>query len=307
LGFADRLNGAIRRTGNAVLLGIDPRVDLLPDGLRPASGASRGEVARAFADFGRGLIDVVAPLIPAVKVQAAFFEQLGPPGMEALDAITRAACAAGLITIVDGKRNDIGSTAEAYADAYLGAPGAEAPWEADALTINAYLGRDGVDPFTQRASQHGKGLFALVRTSNPSAGDFQDLVADGKPVYRHVAERLGDWARPFVDESGYSLLGAVVGATYPAQLAELREALPHVLFLVPGYGSQGGTAQDVAPAFDANGLGAIVNNSRGLAFAYTKPALRERAGGDWQRAVELATREMIDDLAVHTPCGRLKP
>lgn len=306
LGFAERLAGAMRRVGNAVLVGIDPRAEMLPEGLRPAPGASSAEVAQAFAHFGRGLIDVVAALVPAVKVQMAFFEQLGPAGMEALDDITRAAHAAGLIVIVDGKRNDIGSTAEAYAEAYLGASGADSPWEADALTINPYLGRDGIDPFTTLAARHDKGVFALVRTSNPSAGDFQDLVAEGKPVYRHVAERLGDWARPHVDKSGYSLLGAVVGATYPAQLAELREALPHVLFLVPGYGSQGGTAKDVAPAFDENGLGAIVNNSRGLAFAYTNAAVRSRAGGDWQRAVELATRDMIDDLAAHTSCGRLK-
>lgn len=306
MGFAERLVGAMRRAGNAVLVGIDPRPELLPDGLRPAAGAPLAETARAFSAFGQGLVDVVAALVPAVKVQAAFFEQLGPPGMVAMDEITRAAHDAGLIVIVDGKRNDIGSTAEAYASAYLGPSGEGSPWEADALTINAYLGRDGVDPFTAMAATHDKGIFALVRTSNPSAGDFQDLVAEGKPVYRHVAERLGEWARPFVDESGYSLLGAVVGATYPAQLAELREALPHVLFLVPGYGSQGGTAQDVSAAFDAEGLGAIVNNSRGLAFAYRNAAVRERAGGDWQRAVELATRDMIDDLAANTTCGRLK-
>ncbi len=306
MGFSERLRGAMRRAGNAVLVGIDPRAGLLPEGLRPEAGASQLDVAKAFEAFGRGLIDVVAPLVPAVKVQAAFFEQLGPSGMSALDGITRAAHAAGLIVILDGKRNDIGSTAEAYAEAYLGASGAGSAWESDALTINAYLGRDGIDPFTTMADRHGKGVFALVRTSNPSAGDFQDLISEGKPVYRHVAERLGDWARPFVDASGYSLLGAVVGATYPAQLAELRAILPHVLFLVPGYGSQGGTAKDVAAAFDAEGYGAIVNNSRGLAFAYRNEKVRERAGGDWQRAVELATRDMIDDLAANTTCGRLK-
>jgi orotidine-5'-phosphate decarboxylase len=306
LGFAERLAGAVRRAGNAVLVGIDPRAGLLPEGFLPAGGAPIAEVARAFERFGRELIDVVAPLVPAVKFQAAFYEQLGPAGMRALDAGTRAAKAAGLLVILDGKRNDIGSTAEAYAEAYLGAPGADAPWEADALTVSPYLGGDGIAPFTTLAARHGKGVFALVRTSNPSAGDFQDLVADGKPVYRHVAERLGEWARPLVDGSGYSLLGAVVGATYPAQLAELREALPHVTFLVPGYGSQGGTARDVAPAFDADGLGALVNNSRGLAFAYRDATTLRRAGGDWQRAVELAARDMIDDLAAQTTCARLK-
>jgi orotidine-5'-phosphate decarboxylase len=306
LGFAERLAGAVRRAGNAALVGIDPRADMLPEGMRPAAGASRAELARAYEGFGRALIDVVAPLVPAVKFQAAFYEALGPAGMAALDATTRAAQRAGLLVILDGKRNDIGSTAEAYAEAYLGEAGGDAPWEADALTVSPYLGGDGIAPFTTLAARHGKGVFALVRTSNPSAGDFQDLVADGKPVYRHVAERLGEWARPLVDGSGYSLLGAVVGATYPAQLAELRAALPHVVFLVPGYGSQGGTAKDVAPAFDEHGLGAIVNNSRGLAFAYRDPKVLGRAGGDWQRAVELAARDMIADLAAHTSCGRLQ-
>ena len=171
--------------------------------------------------------------------------------------------------------------------------------------MNPYLGGDGIDPFVKVAAAEGKGLFVLVRTSNASAGEFQDLIADGRPVYRHVAEHLARWADGHRGESGYSLVGAVVGATYPEQLAELREALPGVLFLVPGYGAQGGAAADVAAAFDDQGLGAVVNSSRGLTFAYKRPEFA-RFGADWQRAIQQAVREMADDLASHTRAGRLR-
>ena len=308
--FADRLIAAVKEKRNPVLAGIDPRAENLPKGYRDRFPEGRAGTAAAFDAFGRDLIDVLGPLVPAVKFQAAFYELLGPEGFSALHASVAYAREAGLLTIIDSKRNDIGTTAEAYARAYLGTlgdgPDAEAPWDADALTVNAYLGGDGITPFVNVASPRGRGLFALVRTSNPSAGDFQDLVCDGRPVYRHVAERLANWAEPQRGTSGYSLLGAVVGATYPRETAELREVMPSVLFLVPGYGSQGGTAADVAAAFDVDGLGAIVNNSRGLAFAYEKPVYRNRFGPNWQAAVEQAAHDMIDDLAAHTPAGRLR-
>jgi orotidine-5'-phosphate decarboxylase len=307
--FADRLITAIRRIGNPVVVGIDPRPEDLPDGMLDRFPGDRAGVARALETFGREVVDVVAPLAPAVKFQAAFYEAYGPEGVAALHATARHAKEQGLIVLIDGKRNDIGSTAEAYARAYLGKVPVgdrfEASWQADALTVNPYLGGDGVAPFVKVAARENKGLFVLVRTSNPSAGDFQDLVADGRPVYRHVAERLAQWAAPHRGESGYSLLGAVVGATYPQQLAELRAALRGVLFLVPGYGTQGGSAQDVAPAFDADGLGAIVNSSRGLTFAYQRPAYRQQFGDDWRAAIAQAVREMVDDLAIHTPASRL--
>ncbi len=192
----------------------------------------------------------------------------------------------GLIVIFDGKRNDIGSTAEAYAEGYLGRPRVgDQPlrsWEADAITVNPYLGTDGIQPFVDVAAREGGGLFVLVRTSNPSAGEFQDLDCGGRPLYRHVAESTARWAADHRGASGYSLVGAVVGATSPTQLAELREALPGVPFLVPGYGSQGGTARDVAAAFDEDGLGALINNSRGIIFAHARPAYRDRYGSDWQ-------------------------
>jgi orotidine-5'-phosphate decarboxylase len=212
--------------------------------------------------------------------------------------------------IVDGKRNDVGSTAEAYARAYLGkvlvGGRYEPSWSADALTVNPYLGSDGVLPFVRIAARKHKGVFVLVRTSNASAGEFQDLVADGRPLFRHVASRLRDWAEPYAAGFGYSLVGAVVGATYPGQLAELRAELPRVPFLVPGYGSQGATSKDVAAAFDEDGLGALINNSRGIIGAHGRPAYRDRFGDRWQGAVEQAVRDMIEDLAAHTNAGRLR-
>ncbi len=275
---------------------------------------SRADVARALGLFSGELLEVVGSLVPVVKFQAAFYERYGPEGYAALSTAAKKAQEMGLIVILDAKRNDIGSTAEAYAQAYLGGDtpdgqggeGRESAWGADSLTINAYLGRDGVEPFLRVAREHGRGVFVLVRTSNPSAGEFQDLIAAGRPLYRHVAERVVEWAAPDRGESGYSLTGAVVGATYPEQLAELREAMPGVIFLVPGYGAQGGTATDVAPAFDEQGLGAVVNSSRGITFAFEKPEYRDRFGGDWQRAVEEAIRSMAEDLAANTTAGRLR-
>ena len=307
--FADRLIGAIRRVGNAILVGIDPRIEDLPAGILEVFPRHREGLATAFQTFGFGVVDVVAPLVAAVKFQAAFYELLGPEGMRALYHTVRYAQSRGLIVILDGKRNDIGSTADAYAHAYLGqitvGDRQEPSWNADGLTVNPYLGSDGILPFVNLARREGKGVFVLVRTSNASAGEFQDLVADGRPVYRHVAEKLVTWADGSQGASGYGCVGAVVGATYPGELAELRGALPGALFLVPGYGVQGGSSRDVAAAFDELGLGAIVNNSRGLTFAYKRPEFA-RFGTDWQGAIEAAVQAMSDDLAANTPAGRLR-
>ncbi|WP_233579017.1 orotidine-5'-phosphate decarboxylase [Tautonia sociabilis] len=307
---ADRLISRIRARGNAVVVGIDPRPAQLPAEIRDRFAKDRAGIAGAIRAFGSELIDVVAGLVPAVKFQSAFFEEFGPEGVLALHENAAEAKRRGLFVIIDGKRNDIGSTAEAYARGYLGQPPgneSEGPaWEADALTINPYLGSDGIVPFAKVAAERGRGLFVLVRTSNPSAGDFQDLIAEGKPVYRHVADRLVEWAEPLRGESGYSALGAVVGATYPQQLAELRAAMPGVIFLIPGYGAQGGTAADVAAGCNADGLGAVVNCSRGILFAFERPDLRERFGNDWRGAVAAAVGEMVEDLAAHTPMGKLR-
>lgn len=307
LPFADRLDAAVRRCGNPVLVGLDPRDDMLPDSIAQAKqGGDPASVACRYGIFCRAVLDVVAPLVPAVKPQAAFFEELGPPGMVVLGEIVRyAAEEKGLLVILDGKRNDIGSTAAAYARGFLGREG-QSPWGADAMTVSPYLGEDSLEPFVETAVERSAGVFVLVKTSNPGGGMFQDLVADGQPLYRHVARYVEKTAQQTAGDCGYGVVGAVVGATYPEQLAELRAAMPHAWLLVPGFGSQGGTARDVAAAFDQHGSGAIVNNSRGILFAHTRKPYAERFGpSKWQAAVEAATRDMIDQLRAETPAGRL--
>jgi orotidine-5'-phosphate decarboxylase len=301
--FADRLINAVRAKGNAVLVGLDPRMENLPAGL--AAGEGYEAVASAYFSFCRGVIDVVAPLVPAVKPQAAFFEQLGPSGMRALKEVIDYAAAKGLLVILDGKRNDIGSTAAGYAEAYLG-PGQHSAWGCDALTVSPYLGDDSLTPFVETAQERGAGIFVLVKTSNPGGKRFQDIVAEGRPLYRHVADYVEELAKQTAGGGSYGLVGAVVGATYPEQLSELRQAMRHTWFLIPGFGAQGGTAKDCAAAFDDRGLGAIVNNSRGIIFAHSRPEYRERFGASrWQEAVEAATREMIEQLRAETPARRL--
>lgn len=305
--FAGRLVDAVRRCRTPVLVGLDPRWESLPDALRGQGDArDRAAVAELYTTFCREVIDVVAPLVPAVKPQAAFFEQLGPPGMDALARVIAAARDAGLLVILDGKRNDIGSTAAAYADAYLG-PSPLSAWGADALTVSPYLGADSLDPFVDVAVERGAGVFVLVKTSNPGGGMFQDQAGpSGRPLYEQVAEYVQQLATRTRGKCGYGAVGAVVGATYPEQLASLRAAMPATWFLVPGYGAQGAGARDVRDAFAADGTGALVNNSRGIIFAYARPEYRSQTtGGDWQRSVELATRAMIDHLRQATPAGRL--
>jgi orotidine-5'-phosphate decarboxylase len=294
--FADRLIAAIRQKKTPVLVGLDPRAESLPAGLIAGEGLEA--TARGYADFCRGVIDVVKP-------QAAFFEQLGPAGCTALAEVIRYAAAKGLVVILDGKRNDIGSTAEGYAQAYLG-PGDSSPWGSDALTVSPYLGDDSLTPFMDVAQARGAGIFVLVKTSNPGGKRFQDIVVDGRPLYRHVGDYVEQLAAQTAGSGGYGLAGAVVGATWPQQLAELRQAMPHAFLLIPGFGAQGGTAKDCAAAFDSRGLGAIVNNSRGIIFAHSQPAYRERYGAKrWPEAVETATRDMIAQLAAETPAGLL--
>jgi orotidine-5'-phosphate decarboxylase len=295
-GFTDRLAAAVERVGNPVLVGLDPRYDQLPAALRPDDVATPAVQADAYRTFCCGLIDVVAPLVPAVKPQVAFFEQLGPPGMLALADVIAHAAKSGLQVIVDGKRNDIGSTATAYAQGWLGS-GDLSHWGGDALTVSPYLGDDSLAPFVEVARERGAGVFVLVKTSNPGGAMFQDAVADGRPLYQHVAQHVEKLATETIGQCGYGAVGAVVGATYPEQLAELRAAMPHTWFLVPGFGSQGGTAADVAAAFDERGLGAIVNNSRGINFAFARPPYQDQYGTDrWQEAAEAATRDMIAQL-----------
>jgi orotidine-5'-phosphate decarboxylase len=252
-------------------------------------------VAGAFEEFCGRVIDVVAGLVPVVKPQSAFFEACGPDGLAALQRLLRHARQRGLLTILDGKRNDIASTAAAYADAafagvYVGGR-LHAVWDADAITVNPYLGRDAVEPFLASARRSGRGAFVLVRTSNAGAGQFQDLRCDGRPLFEHVAEAVGNWTRENLGQCGFGDVGAVVGATYPEELAALRHQLPEVVFLVPGYGAQGGTAASIAGAFRTDGLGAVVNSSRGVIYPF------DPADKNWEEKIEKAAREMIRDLS----------
>jgi orotidine-5'-phosphate decarboxylase len=310
--FADRLLARIQAVGNPVLVGIDPRPAQLPPGFLDRFGSGRLATAQAFAAFGREVVEVVAPLVPAVKFQAAFYEVLGPEGMAALQETAELARHRGLIVILDGKRNDIGSTADAYAQAYLNTPAEAAPQgeppacSADALTVNAYLGSDGIEPFVKVAAERGAGIFILVKTSNPGSKDFQDLKTDGRTIYEHVAAGVEQLSLRTAAGENYGAVGAVVGATWPRQLDELRAAMPHTWILVPGFGKQGGRAADVRGAFDAKGLGAIVVSARDVIFAHSRPEMNAGlAENQWQTAVDRACRDMIERLAADTPAGTL--
>ena len=300
----DLLASRVQQYRNPVMVGLDPRVESLPSGLRPAAANDLAAAAVSYERFCCGVIDVVAELVPVVKPQAAFFEQLGPVGMTALANVIHYARSKQLLVVVDGKRNDIGSTAQAYAEAYLGAT---SPWAADALTVSPYLGDDSLEPFLQVAAARNAAIFVLVKTSNPGGKLLQDLRIDGEPLYMRVGKLVESYSARTRGQAGYGIAGAVVGATYPEQIVELRSRMPSTWFLVPGFGAQGGTARDVAAAFAPDGLGAVVNNSRGIIFAHSLAPYSQRFGDSrWQEAVEAATRDMIAQLQADTPVGRLK-
>ena len=310
--YSTRLNARIRILKTPALVGIDPRWELMPAAIKAVAeskSANRFERdAWAFEAYSKQLIDIVAPLVPAIKPQIAFFEQLGVPGFRALDAVMRYARQAGLIVIADAKRGDIGSTAEAYADAWLaGEDPNAATWPADALTINPYLGTDSLQPFVDLAHRRRAGLYVLVRTSNPGAAEFQDRMSDGQQLFETVAQtvqRLSETTR--ATDHIFGCVGAVVGATWPIQLQQLRRQMPAVPLLIPGYGAQGGTSSDTAGAFYPDGLGALINSSRGINFAWQRMPYSGQFGDvRWQDAVAAATRDMITDLAQHTPAGRI--
>ncbi|WDQ16609.1 orotidine-5'-phosphate decarboxylase [Rhodopirellula sp. P2] len=297
--FATRLNAAILRTGSVTCVGLDPRLAQLPKPLRDLVTGDRMDLAAAaYTQFCCEIIDVVADLVPCVKPQAAFFEQLGPAGMVSLGEVISHANRAGLIVITDGKRNDIGSTATAYADAYLGSSEPNrSPWGSDSLTVSPYLGRDSLEPFVEVCDRRAAGIFVLVKTSNPGGGYLQDLSVDGKTIYQSVAELVTELNQSRLDADGYGPVGAVVGATYPEQLVELRKAMPHSILLVPGFGAQGGSADDVRAALDANGTGAVVNSSRHIIFAHQRAEFSVAADeSNWQDAVRAATVQMNEQL-----------
>jgi len=301
--FADRLTSRIRETGNPTIMGLDPVLDYIPDSILSyfRSQCSDPAMASGLAiyEFNRRLIDGVADLIPAIKPQLAYYEQYGVHGLEALRQTIHYAQSKGMLVVADGKRNDIGSTAEAYARAWLGETQLidgtlAAIHGADALTVNAYLGLDGIQPFIDLCRNSGKGIFILVRTSNASAGDLQDLIlSDGRPVYEAMAAKVAEWGEGLAGECGYSPVGAVVGATWPLQAARLRKLMPKAFILVPGYGAQGATADDAANSFGPDGGGAIVNASRSLMTAWKKHQL---AHEEFDKAARLEALRMKADL-----------
>ena len=301
--FGQRLCSAIAARKTPALVGLDPRLENIPETIKgPCDPNDMNQVATVFERFSCGIIDVVCELVPAVKPQAAFFEQFGPAGMLALARVNHYAQTKGLIVLLDAKRGDIGSTAAGYARAFLSRGN---PWHSDALTVNPYLGDDSLQPFVEEIKKSGTGIFVLVKTSNPGSRVFQDRVADGNPIFEYVANHVQTLAKETALDSHYGSVGAVVGATHPQQLTDLRANMPNAIFLVPGFGAQGGSAAGVAGAFDLNGFGALINSSRGIIFAHQREEY-QRFGADWQRAVEQATRDMMDQLADATSAGKLR-
>jgi orotidine-5'-phosphate decarboxylase len=296
--FADRLVEATERKQSQVVVGLDPRMDMMPPEIVDGTDRTPCAAAAAILRFNERIIDAVAEVAVAVKVQIAFYERFGSEGLRAYAQTIRAARERHLLVIGDVKRNDIGSTAQAYADAHL--PSTESSeWEvsgdfqADAITINPLFGSDGVEPFVVRAQQSGSGLFALVKTSNPSSGEIQDLQCPDQPVYERIGALVEEWGNGLRGDSGYSLLGAVVGATYPEELQTLRHLMPHAIFLVPGFGAQGGGVDEVVGAFDSEGHGAVVNSSRGIIYAFRrKPGCETHGSENWDMAARDAAETM---------------
>jgi orotidine-5'-phosphate decarboxylase len=283
--FGDRLADAVERKRSQLVVGLDPRLDLLPVELRGEAVQGRAAIAAAYERFCKGIVDATAPYAVAVKPQVAFFETLGADGFAALESVCAYARDAGLLVIADAKRGDIGSTARAYAAAYL-EPREHEPALADSLTVNAYLGGDSMEPFLQACRLHGAGLFCLVRTSNAGAADIQDLtLSDGRPVWQHVAKLVSEWGEDLVGERGLSSVGAVVGATNPRAVAEARKALPRSVLLLPGVGAQGAKAADLERAFTSGPASALVNASRSIIYAYrsTDADWRDAAGAEAAR------------------------
>jgi orotidine-5'-phosphate decarboxylase len=276
--FADRLADAVDRKRSQLLVGLDPRADLLPVELRGEAHVSRGAAAEACARFCSGLVDAVAPYVVGVKLQLAFFEALGSDGMRAFEEACAYARTAGLLVVADGKRGDIGSTARAYADAYIEQREGAGP-PVDALTINPYLGSDSVEPFIAACRRSGTGVFCLVKTTNAGSADLQDVtMSDGRPLWHHTAQLVNDWGAGLVGNRGLSSVGAVVGATYPRAVAEARKLMPRAVLLLPGIGAQGATPADVARAFTSGPASALVSVSRSVIYAFRVD------GADWRKA-----------------------
>ncbi len=276
--FIDRLINNIKEKNNPSVIGLDPKIEYVPTFIKEKKfkdfGINALGAAQAILEFNKRIIDAVYDIVPAVKPQLAYYEMYGIEGIKVFDETVKYAKGKGLIVIADGKRNDIGSTAEAYSSAFLGKTTidgeiSEKMFDVDALTVSPYLGFDGIKPFVEDCKNYNKGIFILVKTSNKSSGQLQDLFSyDGKSIYEIMAEHVKEWGEALIGKYGYSSVGAVVGATYPNQAKVLREIMKNSYILVPGYGAQGGTSKDVVHSFNRDGLGAIVNASRSVMCAF---------------------------------------
>ena len=276
--FGDRVAAVVEAKRSQLLVGLDPRPELLPVELRGDIHRSRAAAADAVGRFCRGLIDAVAPYVMGVKAQLAYFETLGADGLRAFEEICDYARAANLLVVADAKRGDIGSTARAYADAYL-EQREDRPPPVDALTVNPYLGSDSIEPFVAACRRSGNGVFCLVKTSNAGSADIQDAaLSDGRMLWQHVAELVAEWGQDLVGDRGLSSVGAVVGATYPRAIGEARKLMPQAILLLPGVGAQGGTPADVARAFTSGPASALVPVSRAVIYAFRVD------GADWRKA-----------------------
>lgn len=299
----EKLIEKIKKTQAPVVVGLDPMLDYIPGFLLKEAFARNGETlegaAQAVWEFNKGIIDAVWDLIPAVKPQIAMYEQFGIPGLKAYKQTVDYCHEKGLIVIGDIKRGDIGSTSAAYAAGHLGrvqvGSRSYAPFDEDFATVNPYLGSDGVKPFVEVCKEYKKGLFILVKTSNPSSGEFQDRLIDGKPLYEWVGEKVNQWGLEHMGRD-YSYIGAVIGATYPEMGKALRKLMPRTFFLVPGYGAQGASAADLADFFGDDGLGAIVNSSRGIIAAYKKEPYASFGEEGYAQASRKAVEDMAADL-----------
>ena len=299
----NKLITRIKETNAPIVVGLDPMMKFVPEYIKKAAFTEYGETlegaAEAIWQYNKGIVDAIYDLVPAVKPQVAMYEQFGIPGMVAFKKTVDYCKEKGLIVIGDIKRGDIGSTSEAYAVGHLGkvqvGSKSYSGFATDMLTVNPYLGTDGVKPFVDACNANDKGIFVLVKTSNPSSGEFQDKLIDGRPLYELVAEKVVEWGNMSMDGT-YSNVGAVVGATYPEMSKILRKLMPHTYFLVPGYGAQGGTAADLKHCFNEDGLGAIVNSSRGIIAAYRQEKYKQFGPEHFAEASRQAVIDMVADI-----------
>lgn len=300
----NKLVGRIRQTGAPIVVGLDPMMKFIPEQIQERAFAEYGETlegaAEAIWQYNKGIVDAIYDLVPAVKPQIAMYEQFGIPGMAAFKKTVDYCKEKGLVVIGDVKRGDIGSTSEAYAVGHLGKVQVGTKicrgFDEDFATVNPYLGSDGVKPFIKVCQEEKKGIFVLVKTSNPSSGELQDRIAEGRPLYEMVGEQVAAWGEECMGDT-YSYIGAVVGATYPEQGRILRKIMPKAFILVPGYGAQGGKGADLVHFFNEDGLGAIINSSRGIIAAYQQDKYAAYGAEGYADASRAAVLDMREDIA----------